>query len=71
MDGPREGHAPGFRRISTRMTHVGIIVTAVEPEMRFTRMCLGFHETCAAGAVSPGTELSWVNLKVPDGEDYS
>jgi lactoylglutathione lyase len=36
--------------------------------MKFYTEILGFQETWRGS--STGTELSWVNLKVPDGEDY-
>ncbi|HEX4228046.1 MAG TPA: VOC family protein [Bryobacteraceae bacterium] len=55
-------------RISKRMMHVGIIVTHLEPELRFYEDILGFQETWRGS--HSGTELSWVNLKVPDGDDY-
>ena len=55
-------------RISKRMMHVGIIVTALEPAMKFYTDILGFSEIWRGS--SSGTELSWVNLKVPDGNDY-
>ncbi len=55
-------------RVSVHMMHVGIIVTALEPEMRFYTDVLGFSEIWRGGASE--TQLSWVNLKVPDGEDY-
>jgi catechol 2,3-dioxygenase-like lactoylglutathione lyase family enzyme len=58
----------GPDRISTRMMHVGIIVTALDPEMKFYTDVLGFSEFWRGS--SSGTQLSWVNLKVPDGEDY-
>ena len=63
----RGKHLPATR-ISSRMSHVGIIVTALEPEMKFYTEVLGFRETWRGS--STGKELSWVNLKVPDGEDY-
>jgi catechol 2,3-dioxygenase-like lactoylglutathione lyase family enzyme len=63
----RGKHMPAGR-ISTRMTHVGIIVTALDPEMKFYTDILGFKETWRGS--SSGTELSWVNLRVPDGDDY-
>ena len=63
----RGKHMP-TSRISTRMTHVGIIVTALAPEMKFYQEVLGFQETWRGS--KSGTELSWVNLKVPDGDDY-
>lgn len=55
-------------RISKRIMHVGVIVTAVEPAMKFYRDILGFEETWRGS--STGTQLSWINLKVPDGTDY-
>lgn len=59
MDGPR---------ISTRMTHVGISVGALDPAMKFYRDLLGFQEFWRGS--SDGRQLSWVNLRVPDGDDY-
>ena len=55
-------------RVSVHMMHVGIIVTAMEPAMKFYTDVLGFSEIWRGGASE--TQLSWVNLKVPDGEDY-
>jgi lactoylglutathione lyase len=55
-------------RISTHMTHVGLIVTNLDPEYKFYTDILGFKETWRGS--SNGTVLSWVNLKVPDGSDY-
>jgi lactoylglutathione lyase len=55
-------------RISTHMTHIGLIVTKLEPEYKFYTEILGFKETWRGS--SSGTVLSWVNLKVPDGDDY-
>jgi len=63
----RGKHLPGSR-ISKRMMHVGIIVTELEPEIGFYTEVLGFREFWRGS--SSGTVLSWVNLKVPDGEDY-
>jgi lactoylglutathione lyase len=60
-------HIPGDR-VSKHMMHVGIIVTELEPAMKFYAGILGFTEIWRGS--SSGTELSWVNLKVPDGEDY-
>jgi catechol 2,3-dioxygenase-like lactoylglutathione lyase family enzyme len=62
------GKAVGPNRISKRMMHLGIIVGAVEPAMKFYRDILGFQEAWRGS--SKGTQLSWINLKVPDGEDY-
>jgi catechol 2,3-dioxygenase-like lactoylglutathione lyase family enzyme len=55
-------------RISKHMTHVGVIVTKLDPEYKFYTEILGFKETWRGS--SSGTVLSWVNLKVPDGDDY-
>lgn len=60
-------HMPDTR-ISKRMMHVGIIVTNLDSEMKFYTDVLGFRETWRGS--HSGTVLSWVNLKVPDGDDY-
>lgn len=56
------------KRISRRMMHVGIIVTELEPVMKFYRDVLGFSEFWRGSRST--TELQWINLKIPDGEDY-
>jgi len=55
------------RRISSRMIHAGINVGPLGRAMNFYRDILGLEETWRGGA---GPKLSWVNLRVPDGEDY-
>jgi lactoylglutathione lyase len=55
-------------RISSRILHVGIIVTKLEPQMKFYTEVLGFKEFWRGS--SDDKVLSWINLKVPDGEDY-
>src|SRR3954467_5011066 len=55
-------------RISNRILHVGIIVTNPDPEIQFYENVLGFREIWRGS--KSGTELSWINLKVPDGDDY-
>lgn len=55
-------------RISPRMMHIGVIVTSFEPQMKFYREVLGFVETWRGSR--DGKTLNWVNLKVPDGDDY-
>jgi lactoylglutathione lyase len=62
------GRHLGPNRVSTRLMHVGIIVTGFEAEMKFYRDILGFRETWRGGRLDH--ELSWVNLQVPDGDDY-
>ncbi len=56
------------RRISDRMAHFGILVGALEPAMKFYGGILGFQETWRGGG--DPKRLSWVNMRVPDGEDY-
>jgi catechol 2,3-dioxygenase-like lactoylglutathione lyase family enzyme len=56
------------KRISKHMTHVGLIVTKLDPEYKFYTEILGFKETWRGS--SSGKVLSWINLKVPDGDDY-
>lgn len=55
-------------RISTHMTHVGILIGPLERAMQFYRDILGFQEIWRGGG-SPRM-LSWVNMRVPDGDDY-
>jgi catechol 2,3-dioxygenase-like lactoylglutathione lyase family enzyme len=55
-------------RISTHITHVGIVVGPLEPAMRFYHGILGFNEFWRGS--SSGKLLSWVNMRVPDGQDY-
>jgi catechol 2,3-dioxygenase-like lactoylglutathione lyase family enzyme len=55
-------------RISDRAMHVGIAVGSLDKAMAFYRDVLGFTEIWRGSA--NGKQLSWVNMKVPDGEDY-
>ncbi len=55
-------------RISDRLMHAGFLVAAVDPAMKFYRHLLGFQEFWRGSA--NGTELSWINMRVPDGQDY-
>ncbi len=55
-------------RVSNRMSHVGVKVGRLEPAMQFYQGILGFKEIYRQSA--DGNTLSWVNLRVPDGEDY-
>jgi catechol 2,3-dioxygenase-like lactoylglutathione lyase family enzyme len=55
-------------RISHRIAHIGILVGGLDASFDFYRGLLGFQEIWRGG---PSTkQLSWVNLRVPDGEDY-
>jgi catechol 2,3-dioxygenase-like lactoylglutathione lyase family enzyme len=55
-------------RISTRLRHVGVLVGQLEASQKFYGEILGFQETWRGS--TGGKLLSWVNMKVPDGEDY-
>jgi catechol 2,3-dioxygenase-like lactoylglutathione lyase family enzyme len=55
-------------RISAHIRHAGIVVTNLSAAVKFYRDVLGFSETWRGGR-SP-EQLSWVNLKVPEGDDY-
>jgi catechol 2,3-dioxygenase-like lactoylglutathione lyase family enzyme len=55
-------------RISSRIMHVGFLVRNLEASMKFYRDLLGFREFWRGS--SNGTQLSWVNMRVPDGDDY-
>jgi lactoylglutathione lyase len=65
---PEPTASPGDPRISRRILHVGIIVGDVPAAMKFYGDVLGFSETWRGSRT--GTELSWINMKVPDGSDY-
>jgi catechol 2,3-dioxygenase-like lactoylglutathione lyase family enzyme len=54
-------------RISPRIYHAGYMVADAEKTEAFYKM-LDFTETWRGGG-NPN-ELSWINMKVPDGEDY-
>ena len=55
-------------RIAQRMSHVGVMVGDLEASLKFYRDLLGFREIWRGS--SGGKALNWVNLQVPDGEDY-
>jgi len=48
--------------------HIGVLIGALEPAMKFYGEILGFREFWRGS--SSGTVLSWVNMRVPDGDDY-
>jgi catechol 2,3-dioxygenase-like lactoylglutathione lyase family enzyme len=55
-------------RVSQRMSHVGVMIGELEASMKFYRDVLGFVETWRGS--SGGKTLNWINMRVPDGEDY-
>jgi catechol 2,3-dioxygenase-like lactoylglutathione lyase family enzyme len=63
------GKLMGDDRLSLRMSHVGFLVGELAPTMRFYCDILGFAETWR-GAHRTSETLSWVNLQLPDSNDY-
>jgi lactoylglutathione lyase len=63
-----KGKALNGPRLSNRMMHLGILVGSLEPAMKFYRDILGFEEIWRGGRTDK--RLDWVNMKVPDGDDY-
>lgn len=55
-------------RVSTRMRHIGIIVGKLEPAMKWYGEMLGFQEIWRGSR--EGKVLDWVNMRVPEGDDY-
>lgn len=55
-------------RISTRMSHVGVMIAQLDTALKFYQDILGFKEIWRGAKVA--NQLSWVNLQVPDGNDY-
>jgi len=55
-------------RISARMSHVGIMVPDLDKAISFYCGILGFKETWRGSR--DGKNVTWVNLQVPDGNDY-
>ena len=55
-------------RIADSIYHVGFLVGNLDKSLKFYQGVLGFTETWRGS--SNQKELSWVNLKVPDGNDY-
>jgi catechol 2,3-dioxygenase-like lactoylglutathione lyase family enzyme len=55
-------------RISTHLMHAGILIGSLSHAVAFYHDVLGFEETWRGGG--DPQELSWVNMRVPDGTDY-
>jgi catechol 2,3-dioxygenase-like lactoylglutathione lyase family enzyme len=55
-------------RIAQRMSHVGVMVGQFDASLKFYGEILGFKDIWR-GSTS-GRTLNWVNMRVPDGEDY-
>jgi catechol 2,3-dioxygenase-like lactoylglutathione lyase family enzyme len=68
IEAERAGKFMPATRIADGIYHVGFLVGNLYKSLAFYEGVLGFHETWR-GANTPD-ELSWVNLQVPDGNDY-
>lgn len=66
--GKAKGTSMPAGRISTTMRHAGILVGSLSASMTFYREILGFRETWRGSR--DGKTLDWVNLQLPDGDDY-
>jgi catechol 2,3-dioxygenase-like lactoylglutathione lyase family enzyme len=55
-------------RISTHVPHAGVTIGALDPSVKFYGGILGFQEFWRGS--STGKVLSWVDMRVPDGQDY-
>lgn len=55
-------------RMGDAIYHVGFLVGNLDKSLAFYEGVLGFTETWRGS--SNGQQLSWVNLRVPDGKDY-
>jgi lactoylglutathione lyase len=63
-----KGSLTAPNRISTSMRHAGILVGSLEAGLTFYRDILGFREIWRGSR--DGKTLDWVNLQLPDGDDY-
>jgi lactoylglutathione lyase len=61
-----QGEFMPANRVSSHITHVGILVSSLESAMRFYRDILGFREFPRGGG---GGQPGWVDLQAPDGND--
>ena len=64
-----KGNFMGPNRISNRMAHFGILVGDLAASQAFYHDILGFKEFWR-GSSKDSKMLSWVNMQVPDGDDY-
>ena len=68
MEAKAAGKFLSAGRISTQIYHAGFVVGNSQRSLDFYGRLLGFQETWRAG--SNPNELSWINMRVPDGVDY-
>ena len=68
MSGKTIGKDMPETRISPRMSHVGFMVPDLDKALSFYCDILGFKEIWRGS--KDGKNVNWVNLQVPDGNDY-
>ena len=68
LTGKNHGKFAPSGRISGRIMHVGFLVRNLDASIKFYGDLLGFQEFWRGS--SNGSQLSWVNMRVPDGDDY-
>ncbi len=54
-------------RISDHIAHVGVMIGNLQPAMDFYHGILGYNEFWRG---TGGTSLAWINMRVPEGQDY-
>jgi catechol 2,3-dioxygenase-like lactoylglutathione lyase family enzyme len=54
--------------VAVKMSHVGFMVADIDSAMKFYHDVLGFEETWRGS--KDGKNVTWVNLKVPNGGEY-
>jgi catechol 2,3-dioxygenase-like lactoylglutathione lyase family enzyme len=62
------GNSLPATRISDSIYHLGFLVGNSKKSIKFYGDLLGFHEFWRGS--SNGTQLSWIDMQVPDGKDY-
>jgi catechol 2,3-dioxygenase-like lactoylglutathione lyase family enzyme len=68
MEAKNAGKFLPATRISDSIYHLGFLVGSSQKSMAFYGDILGFHEFWRGS--SNGKELSWIDMRVPDGNDY-
>ena len=63
-----KGRFMNENRAADHMSHVGVIVASLDPALKFYGDILGCQDIWRGS--QDGKYLSWVNMKVPDGDDW-
>lgn len=68
LTGRSQGKSMPAGRVSSHITHVGILVRSEGSALKFYRDILGFREFSRGSGA--GGQPGWVDLQAPDGSDY-